>query len=208
MLRWKGGAITDLTVPIIARQQKRLRTDEDTVDLVRRLAVYYPDAQIAGILNRQQRSTATGLPFTAGRVQGLRHHWNIDCHHAGPADGNAEQPMTIADAAAELQLPAPTLHRWISEGFLDAEQLTPGAPGRIRLTEQVRALFVDQAPDGWLAMLEATVAHQLTRNTIMKSIKAGDLQAVLRTTTERPPHRTAETTTNTVRGMTIRKGAV
>jgi len=54
MLRWKGGAITDLTVPIIARQQKRLRTDEDTVDLVRRLAVYYPDAQIAGILNRQQ----------------------------------------------------------------------------------------------------------------------------------------------------------
>lgn len=128
MLRWKGGAITDLTVPIIARQQKRLRTDEDTVDLVRRLAVYYPDAQIAGILNRQQRSTATGLPFTAGRVQGLRHHWNIDCHHAGPADGNAEQPMTIADAAAELQLPAPTLHRWISEGFLDAEHSPPARP--------------------------------------------------------------------------------
>jgi len=86
--------------------------------------------------------------------------------------------MTIADAAAELQLPAPTLHRWITEGFLDAEQLTPGAPGRIRLTDQVRALFVVQAPDGWLAMLEATLAHQLTRKTIMKSIKAGDLQAV------------------------------
>jgi len=178
MLRWKGGAITDLTVPIIARQQKRLRTDEDTVNLVRRLAVYYPDAQIAGILNRQKRSTATGLPFTAGRVQGLRHHWNIDCNPSGPADGNADQPLTIADAAAELQLPAPTLHRWISEGFLDAEQLTPGAPGRIRLTDQVRALFVDHAPDGWLAMLEATLAHQLTRKTIMKEIQAGDLQAV------------------------------
>jgi hypothetical protein len=48
MLRWKGGAITDLTVPLIARKQDRLRTAEDTIDLVRRLAVHYPDAQIAG----------------------------------------------------------------------------------------------------------------------------------------------------------------
>ena len=80
VLRWKGGALTDLRVPLTARKQARLRTDEDTIDLVRRLAVHYPDAQIAGILNRQNRSTATGLPFTAGRVQGLRHHWNIPCH--------------------------------------------------------------------------------------------------------------------------------
>lgn len=73
VLRWKGGAITDLRVPLISRTA-RLRTDEDTIDLVRRLAQHYPDGQIAGILNRQNRSTATGLPFTAGRVQGLRHH--------------------------------------------------------------------------------------------------------------------------------------
>ena len=86
--------------------------------------------------------------------------------------------MTIVEAAEQLKLPAPTLHRWITEGFLDAEQLTPGAPGRIRLTEHVRALFVDQAPDGWLAMLEATLAHKLNRETIMTSIKSGYLQAV------------------------------
>jgi hypothetical protein len=179
MLRWKGGAITDLTVPLIARKQDRLRTDEDTIDLVRRLAVHYPDAQIAGILNRQNRSTATGLPFTAGRVQGLRHHWNIDCHQPGdPTSANGDQLFTIADAAEELRLPPSTLHRWITEGFIDAEQLTTGAPGRIRLTDQIRALFVDEAPEGWLAMLEATHAHGLPRKTIMKSIKTGDLQAV------------------------------
>ena len=80
VLRWKGGALTDLRVPLTTRTSARLRTDEDTIDLVRRLAVHYPDAQIAGILNRQNRSTATGLPFTAGRVQALRHHWNIPCH--------------------------------------------------------------------------------------------------------------------------------
>ena len=177
VLRWKGGALTDLRVPLTTRTSARLRTDEDTIDLVRRLVVHYPDAQIAGILNRQNRSTATGLPFTAGRVQTLRHHWNIPCHQSSDTP-TGDQPLTIVDAAAELKLPPPTLHRWITEGFITGEQITPGAPWRIRLTDQVRALFVDEAPDGWLAMLEATLAHGLSRKTIMKNIKTGDLQAV------------------------------
>src|SRR5450755_305443 len=179
VLRWKGGALTDLRVPLTARTSARLRTDEDTIDLVRRLAVHYPDAQIAGILDRQNRSTATGLPFTAGRVQTLRHHWNIPRHQPDAhTSANSDQLFTIVDAAAELKLPPPTLHRWITEGLIDAEQLTPGAPGRIRLTDEIRALFVDEAPAGWLAMLEATLAHGLPRKTIMKNIKTGDLQAV------------------------------
>jgi hypothetical protein len=57
VLRWKGGAISDLTVPL-RRRQPAIRTDEDTIELIRRLAVHYPDAQIAGILNRQHRTTA------------------------------------------------------------------------------------------------------------------------------------------------------
>jgi len=179
VLRWKGGALTDLRVPLTARKQARLRTDEDTIDLVRRLAVHYPDAQIAGILNRQKRSTATGLPFTAGRLQRLRHHWNIPCHQPDVhTSQNSDQLFTIVDAAADLKLPPPTLHRWINEGFITGEQLTPGAPWRIRLTDEIRALFIDDAPDGWLAMLEATLAHGLSRKTIMKNIKTGDLQAV------------------------------
>ena len=64
------------------------------------------------------------------------------------------------------------------EGFITGEQLTPGAPWRIRLTEQVRALFVDEAPEGWLAMLEATLAYGVSRKSIMNSIKTGALQAV------------------------------
>ena len=41
-----------------------VRTDEDTIGLLRRLALHYEDAIIAGILNRQGRKTATGLSFT------------------------------------------------------------------------------------------------------------------------------------------------
>ena len=70
VLRWKGGAISELTVPL-RRRQPAIRTDEDTIDLIRRLAVHYPDAMIAGILNRQHRRTARGLSYTASRVQSL-----------------------------------------------------------------------------------------------------------------------------------------
>ena len=55
VVRWKGGAISELTVPL-RRPQPKIRTDEDTIDLIRRLAMHYPDAVIAGILNRQHRT--------------------------------------------------------------------------------------------------------------------------------------------------------
>jgi transposase-like protein len=177
LLRWKGGAITELSVPIKRTPPNRLRTDEDTIDLVRRLAVHYPDATIAHILNRQNRRTGHGLSFTAGRVQSLRHHWKIPCHRPG-ADPEEGELLTVTEAAAELGLAPSTLHRWLGDGFIAGEQITPGAPWRIRLTDDIRNLFVDDAPDGWLAMLEATLAYGVSRQTIMQRVKRGELQAV------------------------------
>jgi DNA invertase Pin-like site-specific DNA recombinase len=175
-LRWKGGAISDLTVPL-KRKPPTIRTDEDTIELVRRLAVHYPDAKIAGILNRQGRRTARGLSFTASRVQSLRHHWGIDCHQPSN-DPPGGEPLTVADAANQLGLAPSTLHRWLGDGFIAGEQITPGAPWRIRLTDQLRALFVDDAPDGWLPMLEATLAHGVSRQTVLQRVKRGELRAV------------------------------
>ncbi len=178
VLRWKGGATTDLDVAI-KRRPPTIRTDEDTVDLVRRLAVHYPDATIAGILNRQGRRSARGLSFTGGRVQGLRHHWGIQRFQRADA---AEQPeaelLTVADAAQALGLATSTLHRWVADGFIAGEQTTPGAPWRIRLTADIAGLFVDTAPAGWLATLEATLAHGVSRQTLMQRVKRGELQAV------------------------------
>ena len=151
--------------------------DQTHQDLLRRLAAHYPDATIAGILNRQGRRSARGLSFTAGRVQSLRHHWKIPCHQPSNAPIKGE-PLTVADAAHELGLAPSTLHRWLNEGFIAGEQITPGAPWRIRLTDDIRALFVDDAPDGWLAMLEATLAYGVSRQTIMQRVKRGELHAV------------------------------
>lgn len=177
MLRWKGGAITDLVVPI-KRSPPPIRTDEDTLDLVRRLAVHYPDAQIAGILNRQGRHTPRGLSYTAARVQGLRNYWNIPRHQPTADHQEEGELLTIKDAAGELGIAPSTLHRWLNDGFVAGEQTTPGAPWRIRMTDQLRALFVDDTPDGWLPMLEATQALGISRQTVLQRVKRGELDAV------------------------------
>ena len=176
LMRWKGGAVSELSV-ILKRRPPPIRTDEDTVELLRRLAVYHPDDKIAGILNRQHRRTARGLPFTVGRVQSLRHHFSIPVHRAAATAEDGEL-LTIKEAAKELGLAPSTLHRWLQDGFIGGEQATPGAPWRIRLTPEIRSLFVEDAPAGWLAMLEATLAYGVTRQTIMQRVKRGELRAV------------------------------
>jgi hypothetical protein len=59
-LRWRGGTLTELDLSLPRSQPRGLRTEEDTISLLRRLAVLYSDDVIAGILNRQGRKTATG----------------------------------------------------------------------------------------------------------------------------------------------------
>ena len=65
--------------------------------------------------------------------------------------------VTVTEAATILGVAPSTFHRWLNDGFIAGEQLTPGAPWRIRLTDELRARFIDDAPPGWLAMLEATL---------------------------------------------------
>ena len=77
-LRWRGGAITTLDVPVSAfsspwgHAPTKIRSR-----LLRRLAALYPDEVIAGIFNRQDRKTATGERFTANQVGSLRRYRDI-----------------------------------------------------------------------------------------------------------------------------------
>jgi predicted site-specific integrase-resolvase len=96
----------------------------------------------------------------------------------GDKGGVEGKLLTVAEAATELALAPSTLHRWLAEGFSAGEQDTHGAPWRIRMSDQLPALFVDDAPAGWLAMLEATLALGVSRQTIMQRVKRGELEAV------------------------------
>jgi DNA invertase Pin-like site-specific DNA recombinase len=176
-MRWRGGAISRLDVALPRSHPPKIRTSEDTIALVRRLAAHYPDAQIAGILNRQGRRSARGQRFTASIVQSLRHHWGIACSQS-PAEPPQGELVTITKAAELLGVVPSTVHRWLADGFIAGEQPTPGAPWRIRVTDQLRDRFVERAPEGWLPMLEATKALGVSRQTVLQRVKRGELRAV------------------------------
>jgi DNA invertase Pin-like site-specific DNA recombinase len=176
-LRWQGGLISELAVELRPSHQPTLQTDEKTIDLLRRLACYYTDATIAGILNRQGRRTAMGERFTANRVGNLRRYRKIARYK--PSENNRQGDLvTIAKAAEILGIAPSTVHRWLADGFIAGEQLTAGAPWRIRINNELRSRFVEEPPAGFVPMQEATRILGISRQSVLQRVKLGKLQAV------------------------------
>ncbi len=176
-MRWRGGTLTTIDLSLPRYQPTGVRTDEDTIELLIRLAAHYPDDVIAGILNRQGRKTAYGERFTANQVGSLRRYRNLPRFQPS-ADAPAGELATIEKAAEILGLAPSTIHRWLNDGFLAGEQLTPGAPWRIRITDELRGRFLEETPPGFLPMLEATMRLGVSRQTILQRVKSGQLEAV------------------------------
>ena len=86
--------------------------------------------------------------------------------------------VSVQKAAQMLRLAPSTLHRWLADGFIAGEQVTPGAPWRIRMNEQLRARFVEDAPQGYVPMLEATKLLGVSRQTVLQRVKRGELSAL------------------------------
>jgi hypothetical protein len=177
-LRWRGGAITLLDVAVPRFRPMGPRTDEDTISLLRRLAALYPDEVIAGILNRQDRKTATGERFTANHVGNLRRYRDIP-RYQPPAEPPTGELVSIRKAAQILGMNTSSIHRWLADGFIAGEQVTPGAPWQIRITDELRARIVQQAPPDYLPMLETTLKLGVSRQTVLQRVKRGELEAVL-----------------------------
>jgi hypothetical protein len=174
---WEGGAVTDHEVTL-PKAGSHAATDEDTLQLMRRLARDYPDHQIAGILARQGRLTGAGKPFTAHRVRSLRHHHNIPAAtaHSDPPPG--ARRVTVAQAASELGVSTATIHRWLREGFITGAQITHNAPSQIDITPELRDRVRQHAPHGWLPLSEAANALGLARQTVLHKVQRGELQAI------------------------------
>jgi excisionase family DNA binding protein len=110
-------------------------------------------------------------------VGSLRRQWNIPRFKPPPTIPEGEL-LTVRQAAAVLGTATSTVHRWLNDGFIGGEQLTPGAPWRIRLTEDLRAGFVTEAPQGYLTMYQAMRLLGVSRQTVLQRIKRGELDAI------------------------------
>ncbi|MDI7268534.1 MAG: recombinase family protein [Myxococcota bacterium] len=186
---WKGGAATDRELPRVRPGDfaRTHATSEDVVELVRRLAGEFDDAQIARVLNRQGRRSGLGLTFTRSSVSSLRHKNQIPvCPRKKPRD-ERDGPFTADEAALQLGVSMHTVHRWLRQGVLAGEQAAPAAPWRILLTEEVRLrLKAGDAPADWVGLSEAARRLGLSKPLVAHMVKTGKLPAVRTVVGKRP----------------------
>src|SRR5271166_1332678 len=179
---WQGGASTEVRMPMPASGKHGRTTTEDTLDLIRRLAPRYDDTTIAQILGQQNRRTATGLAFRKTHVRALRTYHDIPEYQVPPANVTPgcqdAHVVSIAEAGRQLGVSSATIYRWLRDGFVTGEQLTPGAPWQIRIDQQLRDRVRPQAPDGWLPLGQAAARLGVARQTVLNKVQRGELTAI------------------------------
>jgi hypothetical protein len=120
-----------------------------------------------------------GNPFTQQSITSLRGKHGIPKCPDTPAKHPGEGPFTADEAARELGVTMSTIHRWLRDGILAGEQLTPGAPWRILLTAEVRRrLSGGDAPEGWVGLSEAARRLGRSKSHVAYLVKTGKLGAV------------------------------
>jgi DNA invertase Pin-like site-specific DNA recombinase len=177
---WEGGATTQFAFELNRNGGHFKTTDENTVDLVRRLTTRHDDAAIAAILGRQGRRTATGLGFTKSRVTSLRVSRGIPAFRppAVTATDKDAAVLSITAAERELGVSRATLYRWMRDGFVTGEQLTAGGPWHLRITDELRRRIVPEVPDGWVSLDRAANILGVARQTVLHKVQRGELRAV------------------------------
>jgi len=103
------------------------------VAMIRKLATELDDAQIARFLNKQNRRTGEGNPFTAMKDAQHRNHHGIASRPKKVPANPQEGPFTADEAAAQLGVTSSAVPCWLTNGVLPGKQLAPGAPWRIVL---------------------------------------------------------------------------
>ncbi|TIO28811.1 hypothetical protein [Mesorhizobium sp.] len=137
VLRWKDDATSGLTValPLATGDGSYRRGYAGAAAAAGTAIPPTPSSPASPIARAVERRTATGSTPTAwetcadtGRSPSAR-----PSHR--PPDGDI---VTIRQAAASLGVAPLTFHRHINDGLIRGEQITPGAPWRIRLTAELR----------------------------------------------------------------------
>jgi hypothetical protein len=183
---WKGGATTDRVIVRVRGGQLKA-TSEDTIDLVRQLAVDLDDAQIARTLNRQGRRSGLGRAFTAVAIHSLRQKNQIPGHTHRVAKNSTEGPFTAEQAAERLGVAHQTVLTWLRDGMLAGEQPTPGAPWRIVLSDETRRrLAGGDAPASWVTLTAAGQRLGMSKSHVVYLVKTGKLPAIRTKVGKRP----------------------
>ena len=128
IIHWQGGCHTafEMAKPRSGIGQK---TEADDLEIIRKLSIRYGGGDIARVLNKLGRTTATGKRWNESRVGTIRGKYGIGGHIKTVKDGEV---LTQAEAAKYLRVSETTIKRLVNEGVVENDQQIPWAPWEIK----------------------------------------------------------------------------
>jgi len=132
VIHWKGGQHSQLRVKKPKTGEHGCSTSEDALAVMRSMAGRWDDTHIAASLNRMGLRTGQGKSWNAKRVGDLRRVHDIHAYRSAEKNG---EWLTMREAAKELGVTSHVIRRLIQSQVLAAEQVVPGAPFQIKVSD-------------------------------------------------------------------------
>ncbi len=151
-IHWKGGTHTRFEMPK-PRSGVGRKTSMEDLEVVRVLAVRYGDDEIARVLTKLGRRTATGRRWNESRVRATRKGYQIAGQRRSRLD---PEILSLARAAKHAGVSDTAIRRLVDAGILENRQRVPWAPWEIRRADldssPVREILTELLATGHLRL--------------------------------------------------------
>lgn len=131
IIHWKGGIHSQVEMPKPS-SAAGIKTSSEALEIIRKLAHRYGDADIAAVLNKLGLQTGKGLRWTEMRVATARRSQKIVGQRRTIPN---PELLSQKQAAQYAGVSDYMIRRMVEEGFLTNEQEVPMAPWEIRRSE-------------------------------------------------------------------------
>lgn len=138
-IRWQGGATETLELRLPPNRADAVRYPPPFVDEIRALARSHDDREIAALLARDGKTSATGKPFTASMISWIRHKHRI------PGPSAPAGTLTVHQLAQRYGVSRGVVYYWIDRRVIPADRKA-GKSYAITITETV-----DQRLRAWVS---------------------------------------------------------
>ena len=127
-IRWQGGATETILLDLPRAIADRLRYPDPVVARVRELAATLPDDRIMETLNRENRLSSKGKPFTVSMIRWIRYR-----HRIPAAVLKNPQEFTVQEMTQRFGVSIHVVYYWIERGLIEARRRNAGSPYWITL---------------------------------------------------------------------------
>jgi hypothetical protein len=122
-IRWQGGACEDVSVTLPLKFPDHIRYPDSFVEKIRELTKKFSDRQIVTTLNRQNKRSATGKPFTLSMIKWIRYK-----HHIPRYQQKQHGELSVKEVAKKFDVSIHVVYYWIGRGIINARRLHSRAP--------------------------------------------------------------------------------